>query len=604
MNQYWIKLLSVPLLAAALVSCPKDAVSSIDATATPATIASAATSSLSATVSGTGAFNAGVNWNIVSGGGSLSASTGANVTYTAPSVTSSTAVQVKAMSAGDSSVSKTVTVTVQPASATPTLSVSPTTQTIAAGGSPVTFTATLTGASGAVNWSLTPASGAGTLSSATGVATNYTPPSQVPTATTAILTATSGSLSSTVQINVNPAPPTQFFTDPANGLDTNVGTQTQPLKTIKEALARMDTGAIKTTVLLAGTYSEASGETWVYTIPNSVTLKGNSAGVILQSTTKKAGFTFKQGATLSDLALTGFGTALTANTGSQTLTRLAFSNNEYALQLSGNAASALQDSSSSGAYTSIQAAGLSTVNVTGGSFGGTSNALTLQQSATASLTNVDISSGGFDTGGSSTLSLNQVKVHDVDSYVIYVRDSATLLNIEASSFYDNTGNASVILTNGIVNINNTSFSKNGTAIGASGGSITLTKSVVINNRSYGITTSKGVAFKMRGSTVAGNGSGSGSNATGISIDDATAGIDLGTASDPGGNTIQDNGGSSYPNLAVSGSSAKVQAAGNTWNASTQGADAAGRYPPYLVSPSDAYASGRNYYVIKGVSIQF
>lgn len=118
MNQYWIKVLSIPLLAAALVSCPTDMgtgikVTGIDASAMPATIASAATSSLTATVSGTGAFNAGVNWSIVSGGGSLSASTGGSVTYTAPSVTVSTTVQIKATAAGEVSISKTVAITVQ-----------------------------------------------------------------------------------------------------------------------------------------------------------------------------------------------------------------------------------------------------------------------------------------------------------------------------------------------------------------------------------------------------------------------------------------------------------------------------------------------------------
>ena len=118
MNQFWIKVLSIPLLAAALVSCPTDTsasikITGIDASATPATITSAATSSLTATVSGTGAFNPAVNWNIVSGGGSLSASTGGNVTYTAPSVTVITTVQIKATAAGEMSISKTVAITVQ-----------------------------------------------------------------------------------------------------------------------------------------------------------------------------------------------------------------------------------------------------------------------------------------------------------------------------------------------------------------------------------------------------------------------------------------------------------------------------------------------------------
>jgi len=190
----------------------------------------------------------------------------------------------------------------------------------------------------------------------------------------------------------------------------------------------------------------------------------------------------------------------------------------------------------------------------------------------------------------------------VDSYVIYVRDSSTRLNVEGGSFYNNTGNADVILSSGMVNVKNASFSGNNTAIGATGGSVTLMGSNVVNNRSYGITLEKGVAFKMRGSTVAGNANAS--NADGIYISDATAGIDLGTASDPGGNTLKDNGGSTYPNLSVSGSPITVQLVGNTWNANAQGADAAGHYPSKLVSTTNAYESGRNYYFPKGVSLQF
>ena len=190
----------------------------------------------------------------------------------------------------------------------------------------------------------------------------------------------------------------------------------------------------------------------------------------------------------------------------------------------------------------------------------------------------------------------------MDSYVIYVRDSSTRLNVEGGSFYNNTGNADVILSSGMVNVKNASFSGNNTAIGATGGSVTLMGSNVVNNRSYGITLEKGVAFKMRGSTVAGNANAS--NADGIYISDATAGIDLGTASDPGGNTLKDNGGSTYPNLSVSGSPITVQLVGNTWNANAQGADAAGHYPSKLVSTTNAYESGRNYYFPKGVSLQF
>ncbi len=124
MNQFWMKTLSVPFLIAMLVACPAivtDKITGIDASATPATIASAASSSLTATVSGTGTFNAAVGWSILSGGGSLSATTGSSVTYTAPTVTATTPVQIKATAAGDSSVSKTVQVTVSTSAPTGTL---------------------------------------------------------------------------------------------------------------------------------------------------------------------------------------------------------------------------------------------------------------------------------------------------------------------------------------------------------------------------------------------------------------------------------------------------------------------------------------------------
>jgi hypothetical protein len=111
MKHLWVKIFFIGLLAATLVACPSK-VTGIEASATPSTIASAGTSSLTATVSGTGAFDPSVNWSIVSGGGGLSSATGGNVTYTAPTVTSNTSVQIKAAATGDSSISKTLQVSV------------------------------------------------------------------------------------------------------------------------------------------------------------------------------------------------------------------------------------------------------------------------------------------------------------------------------------------------------------------------------------------------------------------------------------------------------------------------------------------------------------
>ncbi len=119
MNRFalWKTFIFAPLFAALLVACPTDKITGIDANASPASVSSGSTSSLNATVTGTGTFNSGINWSIASGGGSLSSSTGASVTYTAPTVSVQTTVELKASAAGDANFSKTLTLIVTPISA-------------------------------------------------------------------------------------------------------------------------------------------------------------------------------------------------------------------------------------------------------------------------------------------------------------------------------------------------------------------------------------------------------------------------------------------------------------------------------------------------------
>ena|GEM_PF-1303127 len=70
-------------------------------------------------MSGTGAFDPGVNWSVISGGGTLSANSGSSVTYTAPTVTGDTSVQIKAEAAGNYSIFKTLQLTVKASAPTP-----------------------------------------------------------------------------------------------------------------------------------------------------------------------------------------------------------------------------------------------------------------------------------------------------------------------------------------------------------------------------------------------------------------------------------------------------------------------------------------------------
>ena len=234
MNQCWIKLLSVPLFAIALVSCPNDTgasvkITGIDASATPATITSSTTSSLTATVSGTGAFNAAVSWSILSGGGSLSASTGGSVTYTAPVVTLSTAVQIKATAAGDSSISKTVAITVQPATSAP----KPIINTFSA--TPASLTA-----AGQVTliWDVSDATSL-SVDSGVGAVTGTSKVVSVTSSTAFTLTATNANGSSTKTVTITvaslPAPPTVVSVSPPNGA-TGVAADVQLIVTFSKPM--------------------------------------------------------------------------------------------------------------------------------------------------------------------------------------------------------------------------------------------------------------------------------------------------------------------------------------------------------------------------------
>ncbi len=64
------------------------------------------------------------------------------------------------------------------------------------------FNATLSNATGTINWALSP--NVGTLSATTGTSVTYTPPATVASSTAVQLTATSGTLTATANITVNP----------------------------------------------------------------------------------------------------------------------------------------------------------------------------------------------------------------------------------------------------------------------------------------------------------------------------------------------------------------------------------------------------------------
>lgn len=82
------------------------------------------------------------------------------------------------------------------------LVITPTSANVTAAGASVLFTATLAAGGASFSWSL---AGPGTLSTATGPSTEYTPPASVAVETTATVTVTSGSLARSATVTIAPA---------------------------------------------------------------------------------------------------------------------------------------------------------------------------------------------------------------------------------------------------------------------------------------------------------------------------------------------------------------------------------------------------------------
>ena len=105
-----------------LTACPAapqtGTITAVQINSTLNTLASNNISNLTATVTGTGEFDATVNWSIVSGGGLLSSNTGASITYTAPNVTQNSNAVIRATAQADTSKQSETTITIKTAAQT------------------------------------------------------------------------------------------------------------------------------------------------------------------------------------------------------------------------------------------------------------------------------------------------------------------------------------------------------------------------------------------------------------------------------------------------------------------------------------------------------
>jgi hypothetical protein len=99
---------------------PVPTVSSVTVTSTSVILDAAATTTLTAAVTGTNGFDPSVNWSIISGSGTVSTTTGASITFTAPSLNSASTTLVRATSVQDPSKSGDVTLNINATPPVPT----------------------------------------------------------------------------------------------------------------------------------------------------------------------------------------------------------------------------------------------------------------------------------------------------------------------------------------------------------------------------------------------------------------------------------------------------------------------------------------------------
>jgi hypothetical protein len=193
-------------------------VNTIQINATSKVIKSNTTTTLNATISGTGNPNPNAKWEIVSGGGALSSLSGASVTYAPTVVTADTEVIIRATSSDDASKTTTITIVIEPIPTITGISLSVPSTTLQAS-TTTSLSASATGFGNpdlGIKWSII--GNQGTLSNATGANTTFTAP-DVSSATTVQIKAESVQDSSKFALTefaINPKPEIEVLVNPTS----------------------------------------------------------------------------------------------------------------------------------------------------------------------------------------------------------------------------------------------------------------------------------------------------------------------------------------------------------------------------------------------------
>ena len=437
----------------------------------------------------------------------------------------------------------------------------------------------------------------------------------------------------------NPASPAtqrasqQFiFVNPLTGSDNGPGSADAPVKSIHKAFSMFQPGT--RIELEAGTYDAANGQIFPDSLPSGVVVESLSALLaVLLGTSSDVAFYGSGTDTLKYLQFQGFNTCVRAGAGVHVFVGTGFNAINKAFDLYGAAEGQWKGGTGINAVIAV-AGGSSRINITNCIVTGTSTnsivqlnnaafasiegalvkdapttVLDLNDASTAIVNNCTFTNTGLHNQGSTaaaslrgtaTLALVGTSIAQTFGPAISMESQNAVLSVERS-FFDQNGsgsNGAGLYLSGTATIDSSTISnssKNGIVL--SGGSFEIYHSSISGASSTGIYLSGGSSLLLRNTSITYTGDG-------VLLAASTSIADLGTSTDPGGNTFQYNTRFGLESDVTSQASA-IPAAGNTWTPSVQGADANGHYASQTVNGPTSSTTPLNYYITSaGRGIRF
>lgn len=390
------------------------------------------------------------------------------------------------------------------------------------------------------------------------------------------------------------------------GDDANDG-RTAPVKTLKHAIGLAAANPDITSIVLAtGRYAAVDGETFPYAIPPNLTLLGPAGGgAILAGSKTEPGLTVAAG-TLRDLELEDFTVAVTATGTShlvalrirtdmtalraETSARLTADNVDIAgatgkcalgIELHGAAELTANVLTTRGLRTTVDARDQSVVRLAQANLVGDTSC---NSPRTGVLT---VSTAKTVTVTDSLLDGGDVGVYFVSADV---DTPATIKNTTIRNMKE-TGITGSKLK---LDVTGGEISANANAFGMNTGNATFTGVTMKQNHAFVVELGVGAVVFRRCSFL--------SNGGGVYLF-ATTVVDAGTAESPGGNVFQN--GTNTVGIDIDGGArdVHVNAVGNTWRPSVQGADAQGHYSSMTINGPVGYSGQNNFNVPTASTLQ-